>query len=104
VEKPYHIVGKEESQELAKFLAKKGQALLPVVELIGQSKLAVNDLIDVLGRAQIEAVTAVSTRDCRVTASGQERWGDRLAWRGGRQDLFEAAKAVSEPTSAAQQG
>jgi hypothetical protein len=34
VEKPYHIVGKEETQELARFLAKNGQALLPMVELI----------------------------------------------------------------------
>ena len=49
MEKPYHIVGKEESQELAKFLAKNGQALLPMVELIEQSKLAVDELIDVLG-------------------------------------------------------
>jgi hypothetical protein len=41
VEKPYHIVRKEESRELAKFLAKNGQAMLPRVELIEQSKLAV---------------------------------------------------------------
>jgi len=46
VEKPYHIIGKEESQELAKFLVKNGQALLPMVELIEQSKLAVDELID----------------------------------------------------------
>jgi hypothetical protein len=105
VEKPYHIVGKEESQELAKFLAQNGQALLPMVELIEQSKLALDELIDVLGRAQIEAVlTAVRARDRRATASGQERWGDRLAWRRGRQGLFERAKAASEATSAAQEG
>jgi hypothetical protein len=42
-----------EMQELAKFLAKNGQALLPMVELIEQSKLALDELIDVLGRSQI---------------------------------------------------
>ena len=36
--KPYHIIGKEETQELGKFLAQNGQALLPMVELIEQSK------------------------------------------------------------------
>ncbi|HEV2176151.1 MAG TPA: hypothetical protein VGW33_02965 [Terriglobia bacterium] len=55
MEKPYHIVGKEGTQELAKWLAKNGQMLLPMVERIEQSKLAVDELIGVLGRAQIEA-------------------------------------------------
>jgi putative transposase len=62
VKRPYHIVGKEESQELAKFLAKNGQALLPMVELIEQSKMAVDELIDVVGRAQIEAVLRLSAQ------------------------------------------
>ena len=47
---------------MAKFLAKNGQALLPMVELIEQSKLAVDELIDVLGRAQIEAVLRLSAQ------------------------------------------
>ena len=49
MEKRYHIVGKERGEELGKYLARNGQALLPMVELIEQSKLAVNGLIDVLG-------------------------------------------------------
>ena len=63
MDKPYHIVSKEDSgnsQELAKFLTKQGQALLPMVELIEQSKLAIDELIDVLGRAHIEAVLRLS--------------------------------------------
>ena len=50
MEKPYHIVSKKDTQGLGHFLAKNGQALLPMVELIEQSKLAVDELIDVLGR------------------------------------------------------
>ncbi len=60
MEKPYHIVGKGSSEELGKYLAKNGQVLLPMVELIEQSRLAVDELIDVLGRAQIEAVLRLS--------------------------------------------
>ena len=55
MEKPYHIVCKESSEGLGRYLAKNGQVLLPMVELIEQSKMALDELIDVLGRAQIEA-------------------------------------------------
>ncbi len=60
MEKPYHIVGKGSSEELGRYLAKQGQGLLPRVELVEQSRLAIDELIDVLGRAQIEAVLRVS--------------------------------------------
>jgi transposase-like protein len=51
---------KNDTQALARFLTKNGQALLPMVELIEQSKLAVDELIDVLGRASVEAVLRLS--------------------------------------------
>jgi len=62
VKRPYHIVSKNDTQELARFLSKNGQALLPMVELIKQAKMAVDELIDVLGRAQIEAVLRLSAQ------------------------------------------
>jgi hypothetical protein len=37
VEKPYHIIGKDNTRELGRFLAKNGQVLLPMVELTEQS-------------------------------------------------------------------
>jgi putative transposase len=55
-----HIVGKESSGELGRCLAQNGQFLLPMVDLIEQSKMAVDELIDVLGRAQVEAVLRLS--------------------------------------------
>ncbi len=60
MEKPSHILGKDNPQGLVRFLSKNGQALLPMVELVEQSKMAVDELIDVLGRAQIEAVLRLS--------------------------------------------
>ena len=41
---------------------KNGQNLLPMVELIEQSQQAVDELIDVLGRATIEAVLKLSAQ------------------------------------------
>jgi protease II len=56
VEKPYHIVDKNDTQNWARYLVKKGQALLPLVELVEQW-LAGDELIDVLGRARIRGQT-----------------------------------------------
>lgn len=47
-------------RELAAFLAKDGQFLLPLVELIEQAQCAVDEVIDVMGRATIEAVLRLS--------------------------------------------
>ncbi len=37
MEKPYHTAGKGNSGELGAYLAKHGQGLLPMVELVEQS-------------------------------------------------------------------
>lgn len=55
--------GKANEQELASFLVKNGQALLPMVDLIEQSRMAVNELIDVTGRATIQAVLQLSAME-----------------------------------------
>ncbi len=60
MEKPYHTIHKKDTRALVHFLTKNGQALLPLVELIEHSKLAVDELIDMLGRASLEAVLWLS--------------------------------------------
>ena len=62
MEKTYHIAEKSDSQGLAEFLVKNEQGLLPMVELIEQSQKAVDELIDVVGRATIEAVLKLSAQ------------------------------------------
>jgi putative transposase len=49
-----------DSSALATFLAKDGQLLLPMLDLIQNAECAVDDLIDVMGRATIEAVLLMS--------------------------------------------
>jgi len=99
VEKPYHIVGKESSEELGRYLAKNGQVLLPMVELIEQSKMAVDELIDVLGRAQIEAVLRLSAE--RVAGPPHRgKKGAAVGWHGheqGRVCLKERKLRVERP-------
>jgi transposase-like protein len=77
VKKSYHTIrkqGKVNDQELASFLVKNGQALLPMVDLIAQSQLALNELIDVTGRAAIQAVLQLSAIDA---AGGPQQQGKR---------------------------
>ena len=81
MEKPYHIVGKGSSEELGRYLARNGQVLLPMVELIEQSKLAVDDLIDVLGRAQIEAVLRLSAERLAGPPHPGKKGGE-VGWHG----------------------
>ncbi len=75
MERPYHRVGKADSQELAKLLAKGGQALLPMVERTEESKLAVDELIDVLGERR-------SKQCCGCRPKGSR--GLRIQGRSGR--------------------
>lgn len=81
MERPYHTITQKDTQALASFLSKNGQALLPMVELIEQSKLAVDELIDVLGRASIEAVLHLSAQALAGPPHPGKK-GGALGWHG----------------------
>ena len=71
----YHTIDKQEKGErkLAEFLVHNGQALLPMMELIEQSRMAIDELIDVMGRASIEAVLQLSAVQVAVHPSKARR-------------------------------
>lgn len=54
--------GLPESQVIAGLLAKDGQLILPLLDLVEQAQCALDDLVDVMGRATIEAVLAMSAQ------------------------------------------
>ena len=56
----YQIAERKDNRALTDYLAQHGQLLLPMVELIEQAQLAVDEFIDVLGRAALEAVLELS--------------------------------------------
>lgn len=63
---PYQVVSRDEtparvnSEQLAQVLAKDGQLLLPMLDLIEHAECAIDELIDVMGRATIEAILQMS--------------------------------------------
>jgi transposase-like protein len=60
VSKEYQITGRKGSAALRQFLTKEGAALLPMVALLEQGQLAVEELVGQLGQATLEAVLAIS--------------------------------------------
>jgi hypothetical protein len=59
----YQVVSAKDSRQLSEFPATEGQFLLPMSDLTAQAEMAVDELIDVAGRATIEAVLTLSARD-----------------------------------------
>lgn len=99
MERTYHTIHKNDTQELARFLTRNGQALLPMVELIEQSRLAVDELIDVLGRASVEAVLRLSAEGI-AGPPHPGRKGGAVGWHGsqtGTVNLAERKLRVRRP-------
>jgi putative transposase len=75
----YQIADRRDSRALAEFLQKEGQFLLPIVGLIETAELAIDEVIDVTGRATIEAVLRLSAQEVAGAkhpgkAQGPVRW------------------------------
>ena len=103
MKRSYHTIdkqGKVGERKLTEFLVHNGQALLPMLELIEQSRMAVDELIDVMGRASIEAVLELSARQVAGSPQqGKAREGD-IGWHGtqrGRVYLKERQLRVNKP-------
>ena len=61
--KPCRIVPRASTasgRELAAWLAKDGQLLVPLVELIEKGERAIHEVIDVMGRATVKALLEMS--------------------------------------------
>jgi len=97
--KDYQIATKEDSRKLAEFLSREGQLLLPMLELITQAEMAVDELIDVTGRATIEAILLMSAQEVAGPKHPGKRGGKIL--RHGRQNgvvnLAERKLRVEKP-------
>ena len=103
MKRSYHTIdkqGKVGERKLAEFLVRNGQALLPMMELIEQSRMAIDELIDVMGRASIEAVLGLSARQVAgEPQQGKARSGE-VGWHGtqpGRVNLKERKLRVQRP-------
>ena len=99
----YPIRESHDTTALTQFLAKDGQLLLPMVELIQQAHVAIDDLIDVMGRATIEAILLISAQQVagpKRQGKAKEKEGQTIGWHGtqpGRVTLKERGLRVAKP-------
>lgn len=81
----YHVIDQQDKKaerEVEKFCRANGQFLLPLVELIEQARLAVDQVIEQVGRKTIETILALSAEQVAGPrtpgkASGAIRWHGR---------------------------
>lgn len=77
----YQIISKNDSKKLTQFLCQEGQFLLPMVDLISQAEMAVDQIIEVAGRATIEAVLTLSAQQVAGPKHPGKKAGD-ITWYG----------------------
>jgi transposase-like protein len=96
------IAQKNDTAQLRAFLSKNAQLLLPMLELVTESKRAIDDVIDVAGRAMVEALLVLSAEQL----AGPKRQGTRdgtagpIGWHGtqqGRVALKQRKLTVEKP-------
>ena len=111
MKRTYKVVTKPStlsSRELAEFLSKDGQLLLPLVELLERGEKAIDEVIDVMGRATVEAVLRMSAEQLAGPKRQGRRADDRaLYWHGsqpGRVTLSERQLRVEKAASAQEDG
>jgi putative transposase len=103
LKRSYHTIstrGQTNAKRLTEFFTRHGQGLLPMVDLIEQSRLAVDELIDVAGRATIEAVLQLSAEQVAGPRTPGQGRVDRALWHGrqaGRVCLKKRKLGVTKP-------
>jgi transposase-like protein len=78
----YQVATTKDSRQLSEFLAKEGQFLLPMLDLITQAEMAVDELIDVAGRATIEAVLTLSAQELAGAKHPGRKADVEIGWHG----------------------
>jgi putative transposase len=78
----YQIADKTDSRKLTEFLCQDGQFLLPMVELITGAEMAIDELIEVTGRAAIEAVLTLSAQEVAGPKHPGKKAAGEIGWYG----------------------
>lgn len=61
-QKAYQISSQSDRRKIAEYLSKDGQLLLPLLELVCNTENAIDEVINVVGTAAVEAVLLLSAQ------------------------------------------
>lgn len=102
MKKTYHIVSRDSKSAAAtleQFTQANGQILLPLVELITQARVAVDEVISTVGRQTIETILTLSAQEIAGARTPGKNTGD-IRWHGtqaGRVMLADRQVKVKRP-------
>lgn len=102
MKKTYHIVNRDEKSAAAsieQFAKSNGQFLLPLLELVTQARIAVDEVITSIGRKTIETLLALSAKQVAGAQTPGKASGD-IRWHGsqnGRVMLADRQLKVKRP-------
>lgn len=99
--KTYEVRDRTDRRAVAEFLKREGQFLLPMVELVERTELAIDEVIEVVGRATIEAVLSLSAEAMAgPKQAGRARGPGEAVWygsQGGQVYLSDRKVRVERP-------
>ena len=83
MKRTYEVRDRADKRAIREFLKREGQFLLPMLELVEQTEVAIAEVIQVMGRATIEAVLEMSAEGVAgVKQAGRSRAEDDTVWYG----------------------
>ena len=83
MKRTYEVAARVDKRAVRESLKREGQFLLPIVELVEQTELAIDEVVQVRGRATIEAVLEMSAEDVAgAKQAGRSRAEDDTVWYG----------------------
>ena len=83
MKRTYEVAEQGDKRGLAEFLKRESQFLLPMVELVERTELAIDEVIAVMGRATLEAVLAMSAEGVAgPKQAGKARPAGEAVWYG----------------------
>ena len=83
MKRTYEVRDRADKRAIREFLKREGQFLLPMLEFVEQTEVAIDEVIQVMGRATIEAVLEMSAEGVAgVKQAGRSRAEDDTVWYG----------------------
>ena len=71
MKRTYEVRDRADKRAIREFLKREGQFLLPMLELVEQTEVAIDEVIQVMGRATIEAVLEMSAEGVAGVKAGR---------------------------------
>jgi transposase-like protein len=101
MKRTYEVADQTDKRAIEEFLKREGQFLLPMVELVERTEVAIDEVIDVVGRATIGAVLEMSAEGVAgPKQAGKQRDEGSVVWygrQGGQVYLSDRKVRVDRP-------